>query len=432
MAAHLHAVPDDPDKETPDSGERPTLLAVVTPQRSPADDVLEDPPADDTDEDEDLFDEGDEDLVHDEEDDGEAAGEGRSWIPNLRPYYDVRPLAELAPLAVEAGRTGGPPLLRLLGRFLRLLGRMLLWYWGGLTVLLALLAGWLSGRFGKGGSVRARLGIVGFLLYCIAKLSSQYPAAPWLFGGAALVVLVLACTGKITVPQPKAAKRYEKAKAPAKADAPAKDTPAGDADTGGEVTKEDAPAEPKRGLLAGLAGRFKSTPAEPSEEAPEETPEEADEDAEEEAPETPAEDPLTALIRKEIGAENGVHLQDLRPAMRRAFPALYTATDADLREILVEAGWDPSRTFRARGAAGRAGVHRDQLPPLPFPKGATVPLSKPLSGGGERPRPANLSEVESGGEWTEEERREGRRFVPDPERGPTAWKIEYLKPRDRR
>jgi hypothetical protein len=169
-----------------------------------------------------------------------------------------------------------------------------------------------------------------------------------------------------------------------------------------------------------------ATPAAVLDEAADEGAEQAPVEAVDEAPK---EDPLTALIRAEIGDENGVHLADLRPAMRAAFPHLSGASDEALREVLTEAGWDPSKKFRARGVAGRQGVHRKQLPPLPSPEGAPGALSGPALRGGDRPRPADSSKAESGGERPGEGRRGGgeRDFdiLPDPERGPSAWRIVH-------
>ncbi|MEU6928994.1 hypothetical protein AB0A05_07500 [Streptomyces sp. NPDC046374] len=441
--AYLHAVPDpefEPDEAPSDPRERLTAVQAVAVPCPAVDNQLETAPADD---DRDAV----EDLV-----DGQEAGERAGWMPDLRPYWDVRqlPIGELGSLAVEIGQTTGPPLgralarfVRLLGSFCRILGQMILWYWSGLRVLLALLLGWLSGSLGRGGSAGARLGGAAFLAYCVIRTAATYPVAPWVMGGVLLVLTLLACTGKIAAPQPKASKKGAakagkkgvKDEGPETSEMSAKEAPAADVPAAGGIAKEGATAEPSRGLLGSLVGRLRGaadeTPANPSDEDAEEASEEAEEEAPDEVEETPAEDPLTALIRKEIGAENGVHLQDLRPALRLAFPLLSTASDADLRQLLTQAGWNPNRTFRARGAAGRAGVHRDELPPLPSPGGPPEPLSKPLSTPGESPRPANSSAAESGGEWTEEERRQGHRFVQDTERGPAAWKIEYLEPRDR-
>lgn len=139
----------------------------------------------------------------------------------------------------------------------------------------------------------------------------------------------------------------------------------------------------------------------------------------------PEDDALTALVREEIGADNGVHLADLRPAMRAQLAGLEEASDEELLEVLVEAGFDPSRTFRARGFAGRSGVHRTDpalAPPPPEPlETESAPLSAPESGPDLRKRQVTLR-PESGAEsgrrvvrkrWTADERARGWRVEDD-------------------
>lgn len=189
-----------------------------------------------------------------------------------------------------------------------------------------------------------------------------------------------------------------------------------------ETSKKDAKKKPAKSVEK----RPGPPPAEAGQPTPAQTPAQTlAEDPEQTPAEAPQEDPLTALIRAEIGAENGVHLADLRPAMRAAFPTLREAPDEALRELLTEAGWDPSKKFRARGRAGRQGVHRKQLPPLPSPE----------TGPDHSPQPALRAETqvrrgaETSGEQPGEERRgdSERDFdiVPDPERGPAAWRIVH-------
>ncbi|MFC7791355.1 hypothetical protein [Streptomyces cinereoruber] len=423
-AAHLHAVPDpDPEPdEAPGLGEGVALAPAVVAPRPSLDDEL---PGDDQDD-------SDEDLA--DEDDLE---ERPSLLKELQPYYDPRPLAELGPLAVEVGKAAGPPLLRGIVWLLRSLVRAAVWYARGTGVLLAALAGWL----GKSGEARARLGGAAAALYGLVHLSGEYPYV-WPLAGAALALAVLlAAAGLIKAPKPekKDTKKGSEAKdkgAPAASEKTEEKT--------AETPEEDASKTTRKSLFARfLKARQekremeKGNGEEASEEGPGNTPEEApgntleeeEEEAEIEVSETPREHPLTALIRKEIGAENGVHLQDLRPAMREALPGLAGATDKELRTLLTQAGWDPTRTFRARGVAGRAGVHRDQLPPLPSPKTGPAPSPVRSPRTGEGVRPANSSALSAalrtGGEWTEEEKARGFRAVPDPERGPSGARIEH-------
>lgn len=375
-AAHLHAVPEPEPEPEPELG-------------PPVDDQLENPPVGDVD----------------------GGEETNGWIPSLRPYYDVRPLAELGPLAVEVTRVGGPPLLRATGRGLLVLAR-------GVRAILALLFGWLSVNFG------ARLAGAGFVVYAVVKTVTRYPYARWVVLLALLAAVILAGLGHIKAPEPKAQKKTPAKKSPGKKSpgkkskrAPVEDD---DADTP-EVSKEDAPAEPRPGLLARLAGHLKNSGDEDRGEDNEEAPE----GDEKEAPEIPQEDPLTTLLREAIGSENGVHLGDLRPLMRDHLPGLSQATDEELRKHLTAAGYDPSRKFRARGVAGRAGVHRTDLPPPPSPEGTRGALSGPLSGCGQGPRPANSPESGERRRAAGEGAGSGYRIVQDTERGPSAWKIEY-------
>lgn len=91
------------------------------------------------------------------------------------------------------------------------------------------------------------------------------------------------------------------------------------------------------------------------------------------------EPPVVALIRSEIGADSGVHLCDLYPAMRVSLPGCSQAPDEVLRNVLTAHHIPVRRSIRARGVAGRSGVHRSDLPPLPSPEGAPEALSTPLS-----------------------------------------------------
>ncbi|MGA5497755.1 hypothetical protein ACPCSP_25665 [Streptomyces cinereoruber] len=424
-AAHLHAVPD-PDPETdqaPGPGEGLALAPTVVAPRPPLDDELPDDDQDDA----------DEDLA--DEDDADDIEKRPGLLRELQPYYDPRPLAELGPLAVEVGKAAGPPLLRGIARLLRGLVRAAVWYGRGIGVLLAALTGWL----GKSGEARARLGGAVAVLYGLVHLSGEYPYV-WPLAAAALALAVLlAAAGLIKVPKAKPEKKDAKKTSDAKKGAPESETEAPSEKGSGKPEEEPSEA-PRKGLFARLLKEQKETeeaPEEDDEKTPEEAPEGGSENAPEEAPETagketperPVEDPLTALIRKEIGTENGVHLRDLRPAMRRALPGLAEAGDKELRALLVKAGWDPTRTFRARGVAGRAGVHRNQLPPRHSPESGPAPSPRLSPAPGEGPRPVNSpvlsAPLQGGGEWSEEEKARGFRSAPDPENGPSASRIEH-------
>lgn len=459
MGAYLHAVPDPEPDEAPGPGEWPVLVAapaVPAPRRAPEPNVDQHDDAPD----ETATpgpEEDDDNHVQDHDDagayDDEEVPAPRSFaVPDLRPYIDPRPLAALGPLAVEAGKTAGPQLLQAIGGFLRELVQMLTWYGRGIGVLLVLLAGWLSGKYGKKGSIGVRMGAVGFLLYAVAKLSTQHPYTPWIVGAVLLVATVLAATGRIAVPVSKPAKKTaskgegkkkgatdKTVETPAKGKTtPTEKTPEGAVEEIPEVPKEqpvETPREPWAPRLFRRPAAPAATPAAPLAGDPAESPDEAAEPSAEGAvervPATPQEDPLTTLLRAAIGSENGVHLGVLRPLMRDRLPGLSQATDKELREHIVQAGYDPSRTFRARGVAGRAGVHRTDLPSVPSPG------DPPGSAGDHSPptlhpsRPADVSDTGEqrraageDGEWTRSEIARGFRCVADPVNGPSASRIE--------
>lgn len=194
-------------------------------------------------------------------------------VPDLRPYADPRPLRELGSLAVESGKNVGPPLLRATGRLLRDLGRMLAWYGRGVGVLLVLLTGWLSGKYGKHGSLGVRFGAAAFLVYAAVKLSGQYPYTPWILFVLVLTATVMAATGNIEIPASKPTKKETgkgkstKAKAdqaPAKdKTTPAKDSPEGADEEAPEVSKEKPADAPRASWAARLFRRPAPPPSPP-------------------------------------------------------------------------------------------------------------------------------------------------------------------------
>ncbi|WP_405961212.1 hypothetical protein OG235_36730 [Streptomyces sp. NBC_00024] len=322
-------------------------------------------------------------------------------IPNLRPYADPKAVIDLARRGARASRR---PTVRLGRRALAGLAHISRLLLAGSRILFGLLIGWMTGAYGKGGSVLARFGGVALLLYVLARTIGLYPveapiAAAWTWCLAALFAArgaFDALVKKATGGQRKATKE------------------------GGKKKGQVEPAKDPAPVPAG-------TPAEDVDQAP---------------AEGPVEPPLTALIRELIGDDNGVHLQALRPAMRERLPGLQNATNQELRQVLVGADWDPSRTFRSRGVPGRAGIHRDQLPPLPSPEDGAGPLSDSLStersagqaddspllsargeGSGEQRRKGRKRAPEG---WTEEEAARGFRSVADPAAGPHASRIERL------
>ncbi|KUN32492.1 hypothetical protein AQJ11_02910 [Streptomyces corchorusii] len=329
-------------------------------------------------------------------------------MPDLRPYADPKAVAGVARQGIAASRKPAASVARRTAAGIAAVAR---WFWAGTRTLVGVLYGWLNGSYGEKWSIPARLGGVVLVLLVAVHTVQQFGTLAlmgmaWAWVQAAVMTgrgLFDRFLGKAKPEQPKASE-----------EAPGK----------GEDT---APASRRKGLARLLRRTPSKPPAEPVDQAPAE-------------PST--EPPLTALIRELIGDDNGVHLSVLRPAMRERLPGLAEADDKQLRKVLVAAGFDPSQTFRARGVAGRSGVHRSQLPPLPSPgsRQEDSPGHSPLPESGLDLRKSSVVEsAESGPEsdrrgrrkppegWTEEEFAKGERWVNDPSRGPNAWIRQRLE-----
>ncbi|MFC8463395.1 hypothetical protein [Streptomyces sp. NPDC057250] len=443
MGAHLHVVPDPEPDEAPGPGERPVLvpvLAPVVPAPRQAPDLPDEPDAPDLPDEPDAPDLPDEpdapDLpdapdANEDQDDEDDAGEYEEEpaaralsVPDLRPYVDPRPLRELGPLAVEAGKTAGPPLLRAIGRLLLGLARALAWYGRGSGVLLTLLAGWLSGKYGKRVSLAARFGICAALIYAVVKLSGQYPYAPWVTLAVALLAILAAATGAIEVPASKPEKKSD-GKGKAGKDKTG-ETPGKSTDTPAEESPETPEAEPAKASRGSLLGRLLHRP-EPAPEAPADTPEEAEEEAPEEVEETLAEAPrgpsredVIRSLHTLVGGGRGVLLTALRAH-------LSLPDTRAVKRVLEEAGITTRQGVRTVAGNG-PGVHRDDFPELPSPQestqGADVVAGHAANANANNA--ANVSREEADPGWTAEDLERGWRWIQDSERGPAAWKIQKL------
>ncbi|MFE2930627.1 hypothetical protein [Streptomyces sp. NPDC059278] len=176
-------------------------------------------------------------------------------------------------------------------------------------------------------------------------------------------------------------------------------------------------------ILAPAAGIWllaaaRAEPPEPEEEAPAEGAVEGEGEA-------PVEPPVVALVRAQIGDEKAVHLSTLYPAMRASLPGAEEAPDEALRKLLREHQIPVDRSVRVGGVAGRSGVYRKNLPPLPskkvsqngdseLSKGGDAGQGRGAESGGEARRGAGDGS-ERGGEAT-------ARLIQDPE-NPARWCI---------
>ncbi|MEC3995200.1 hypothetical protein VSR01_17325 [Actinacidiphila sp. DG2A-62] len=295
---------------------------------------------------------------------------------------------------------------------------MTAWYLRGLRVLLALLLGWLSGKYGKHGSVGARFGAAGFVAYGTASTAATFPIAPWVIGAAFLAAVVLAATGRIALPKSKPAKKAAdkgKGKAPAKKPAPAAE------ETTTEVVNEAAPAPARTRLLARFTRRA-DTPAEDAEEDPEEGSPEAPEDAPEEAAADPSREAIAAALHHLYRGGSGV----LHTAL---YKHLGLPDSQAVKRVLDGAGI-PHRPGVRTPVGNGPGVHRDDFPapppPLAAPQGSGVAAGQPANANANNA--ANAPEeglAVDGNDWTAEDLARGHRFVQDVDRGPSVWTIEY-------
>ncbi|MFJ3946055.1 hypothetical protein [Streptomyces griseoaurantiacus] len=336
-------------------------------------------------------------------------------MPDLRPYVvvDRSTAEEFGSLAAEVTSTAGRRIVRRLSGVPHFLSTPLR---TGTRVLLTVGRAWFTGDIAPKISPVTRLLVIpGLVVYTAAHTAAVYPLTPLAllpaWPAAAVIAERWATTQVLRTRPAKGAKTSAKQ---------ARGAARSLTDRLAEVLKQPAHAP-----SADAAVPSSAAPADggtTTAHAARETSEEYVEPPAEE----PAEDPLTALLRELIGTDNGVHLQDLRPAMRERLPGLQDASDEELRERLLRAGYDPSRKFRARGKAGRAGVHRDELPPLPSSADSPSSVSGPLSARGEGLRPADSPPcsplLSGGGDPAKSE----VRIVPDPERGPSAWRVEHL------
>ncbi len=310
-------------------------------------------------------------------------------LPDLRPYADPRAAAGLAAAGLKASRRPARSLARRTARALLALARSIV---AGTARLLSLILGWISGAHGPGGSVAARIGGAVLAGGATAHTLADHPRP----AGAALtaawtLAALLADSGKFD-PRPK--KTSSKGKA--------------DTDAKPGTTVEKAPERPRKGLAAWFRRATAPTPEDTEKKAPENSREET---PEEPRPE-PSHDDLVRALHGLVGAGRGVLLTALRQRLQ-------LADTRAVRALLAQHSIPTRPGVRAEGGNG-PGVHRDDFPPLP-PSPDTSPVGVVSPGqrtNNNEPTPEP---------WSARELQQGFRIVPDPDHGPAASRVEYLR-----
>jgi hypothetical protein len=410
-AAHLHVVPDPDDAPTtapaavgvpPGEGAVVVELEIVPAQPEPAGEREEDQA------DEDLAEEAGDELEElddeepGEEDQEEVRPRRALTLPNLRPYVvpDRGTVQEFTDLAADVRRTNAPR-LRPVWQILRT----------GTVALLLVARAWFSGEIAPKVKPLWRL-ILGPLIavYAVGQTVVLYPWAP-AFLVPAWPLLALLAQRWATVQVKGAGK--------------------GATGPGKDGVKEAAKASGKRapntlaGRLAAVIARPSAeaspeepavAPAEGSEEPDEEAVEELEETPLQEAPAAPSRDEIVRALHSLVGGSSGVLDTALRDHLR------YPSTRA-VREALSEAGIPHRDGVRAVGGNG-PGVHRRDFPPLP-PLQEGAPGPGVVAGQDANNNANNAGEGSREGLGADGNQESPYPFdvVPDPERGPAAWKI---------
>ncbi|WP_433341673.1 hypothetical protein [Streptomyces sp. CA-253872] len=387
--AALRSAPDPDDvatnepQETPGEGAAP--LRPVSLVKAP-----QGPSTADTHEDQDA--EADESRP--EEDADDAPAPRALIVPNLRPYLaiDAATARELGALATDLTRSTAPRIRRdtlFICRSIQRAGRRIfpgMWrdVRTGTRVLGALGRAWFAAELAPKVKPLVRLLVApGVAVYAVVRVADRVPVVEAVVPALALCALVPLLAERWAVLHvARARKRKEKKPAPLTARlAAVLDTPTDPSGDQAAEAAEDVPPAPA------------DNPAQP-----------------------PSRDDITRALHALVGTSSGVLTTALRDYLG------YPSTKA-VREALKEAGFPPPRGVRAMGANG-PGIHRRDFPPLPSPReGHPDPALSQVN--------AANNNTNNTGEGSEEgldavgNDRGERPFdvVPDPERGPTAWKV---------
>ncbi|MDI9836252.1 hypothetical protein [Streptomyces sp. KAU_LT] len=377
MTAALHMVPDPDDEQppTPDtSGEQ-----QPAPEPAPAPGVEQEP--------------GEE--LHDDEDE-EPAPRRALALPDLRPYADVTAVPQVLHAGVTATRRARAQRTEhRKGRPRRLLA-IAVDVAAGSVLLLRHVPAWLGGEYGpksvKGGG---RFGLAFLGGYFGYRTVDTWP----LHGTAGLATLWLAA----------ALGERHRQRAEHK-------------DAAGDSPKATEQAPARRRWWSRTArpeqSAGESTPA-PGQD-PADTPEATAEGPVEQAPAPPSREDIATALHGLVGEGRGVLLTTLRQA-------LDLPDTRAVRELLDGAGIRVRAGVRTVAGNG-PGVHTSDFPPLPSPQeGGSDLRCWPTANANNA---ANTPGEGLDAAGNDPDGRYPFDVLPDPERGPTAWRVVPHPPRD--
>lgn len=339
-------------------------------------------------------DEDQDDEAHTEED--PAAPSPRALVvPNLRPYLAVDAVTarEVGALATDLTRSAASPIWRGTLLVCRSLWRDVR---TGTRVLGALGRAWFAAELAPKVKPLVRLLVApGIAVYAVVRAANRVPAVEAVIPALMLCVLVPLLAERWAVLHVTRAKKDKKSALTARLTAvldsvTAADTPSGDRTT--QATEGQRPA-------------LNRDPVDEATPAPVEGP-----------PLPPSRDDIARALHALAGTSSGVLFTALRDHLG------YPSTKA-VREALDEAGIRHRRGVRAEDANG-PGVHREDFPPLPPPReGHPDPALLQVNAANTNTN--NTANDAGEGLDAVDSDRGDHPFdvIPNPERGPTAWKV---------
>ncbi|MFD5570414.1 hypothetical protein [Streptomyces cadmiisoli] len=351
-------------------------------------------------------------LTEELDEDEDAVPRRAIAMPDLRPYSDVAAVPQVITAGVDATRHARARMAeRRNGRPSRLL-TFAVDVVAGSVMLLRHGAAWLRGEYGRGAKGPGRLGMAFLGGYFAYRTVDTWP----LYGGTALGAVWLAAA--LGEQHRQRAQAAEQAKKKTKGKA-AKD--------GAEEATEQAPERRSWWSRITAPERPHEAPADTPDEQPAETPAEdagdspdepahqAPGEAPAEPPAPPSEEAIAGALHHLVGEGRGVLLTTLAQHLEMAHTRA-------LREVLDGAGIRVRPGVRTTAGNG-PGIHADDFPPLPSLQDGNSDACCSPTPTANNAANAHREGLDVGGNDPGEEYPFD--VVPDPERGPSAWKIVH-------